>query len=66
LKRQLSPLDLSEEESRSKDATGGGKLIIIRFNSIHVYLRANLTARRPITKLARVYRNKQQKSYSKK
>jgi hypothetical protein len=31
-------------------------------NSIHVYLRANLTARRPITKLARVYRNKQPKS----
>jgi hypothetical protein len=34
-------------------------------NSIHVYLRANLTARRPITKYARVCRNKQQKSYSK-
>jgi hypothetical protein len=26
-------------------------------NSIRVYLRANLTAQRPITKLARVYRN---------
>jgi hypothetical protein len=26
----------------------------IQFNSIHVYLRANLTARRPITKYARV------------
>jgi hypothetical protein len=25
----------------------------IQFNSIHVYLRANLTARRPITKYAR-------------
>jgi hypothetical protein len=39
---------------------------IIQFNSIHVYLRPNLTARRPITKYARVCRNKQQKSYSKK
>jgi hypothetical protein len=28
-------------------------------NSIRVYLRANLTAQRPITKLARVYRNTQ-------
>jgi hypothetical protein len=26
----------------------------IQFNSIHIYLRANLTAQRPITKLARV------------
>jgi hypothetical protein len=39
--------------------------MIIQFNSIHVYLRANLTARRQITKYARVCRNKQQKSYSK-
>jgi hypothetical protein len=38
----------------------------IKFNSINVYLSANLTAQRPITKLARVYRNKEQKSYSKK
>jgi sugar diacid utilization regulator len=28
-------------------------------NSIRVYLRANLTAQRPITKLARVHRNTQ-------
>jgi hypothetical protein len=31
----------------------------IKFNSIRVYLRANLTAQRPITKLARVHRNTQ-------
>jgi hypothetical protein len=34
-------------------------IIIIHFNSIHVYLRANVTAQRPITKLARVHRNTQ-------
>jgi hypothetical protein len=33
-------------------------IIEIQFNSIHIYLRANLTAQRPITKLARVRRNK--------
>jgi hypothetical protein len=32
-------------------------IVIIQFNSIHVYLRANLTARRPITKLSLVCRN---------
>jgi hypothetical protein len=31
--------------------------VIIHFNSIHVYLRANLTAQRPITRLAQVHRN---------
>jgi hypothetical protein len=30
---------------------------LLQFNSIRVYLRANLTAQRPITKLARVHRN---------
>jgi hypothetical protein len=29
--------------------------LLIQFNSIRVYLRADLTAQRPITKLARVY-----------
>jgi hypothetical protein len=33
---------------------------IIQFNSIHIYLRANLTAQRPITKLARERRKRQQ------
>jgi hypothetical protein len=32
-------------------------IIIIQFNSILVYLCANLTAQKPITKLARVRRN---------
>jgi hypothetical protein len=31
----------------------------IQFNSVRVYLRANLIAQRPITKLARVYRSTQ-------
>jgi hypothetical protein len=35
-----------------------GIQIIIQFNSVHVYLCANLTAQRPITKLAGVYRIK--------
>jgi hypothetical protein len=30
-----------------------------QFNSIRVYLRANLTAQKPITKLARVHRSTQ-------
>jgi hypothetical protein len=34
-------------------------IIIIQVNSVRVYLRANLTAQRPITKLARVHRNTQ-------
>jgi hypothetical protein len=34
-------------------------IIIFQFNSIRVYLRANLSAQRPITKLARVYRSTQ-------
>jgi hypothetical protein len=34
-------------------------LIIIQFDSIRVYLRANLTAQRTITKLARLYGNTQ-------
>jgi hypothetical protein len=33
--------------------------VIILFNSIRVYLRGNLTAQRPVTKLARVHRNTQ-------
>jgi hypothetical protein len=33
--------------------------MIIRFNSVRVYLHANLTAQRPITKAARVHRNTQ-------
>jgi hypothetical protein len=36
---------------------------IIQFNYILVYLRANLTAQNPITKLARVRKKKQQKTY---
>jgi hypothetical protein len=36
-------------------------IIITQFNSILVYLRANLTAQRPIIKLAQVHRNKQYK-----
>jgi hypothetical protein len=35
-------------------------IIIIQFNSIHVYLHANLTAQMPITKLARERRKRQQ------
>jgi hypothetical protein len=35
----------------------------IQFNSILIYLRANLTAQRPITKLARVRSKKQQYIY---
>jgi hypothetical protein len=34
--------------------------MIIQFNSILIYLRANLTAQRPITKLSRVRSKKQQ------
>jgi hypothetical protein len=34
-------------------------LIIIQLNSIRVYLRANLTAQRPVTKLAQIYGNTQ-------
>jgi hypothetical protein len=34
-------------------------LQIIQFNSVRVYLRANLTAQRPITKFARVCRKTQ-------
>jgi hypothetical protein len=34
-------------------------LIIIQLNSVRVYLRANLTAQMPITKLERVHRNTQ-------
>jgi hypothetical protein len=34
-------------------------IIIIIINSIRVYLRTNLTAQRPITKLTRVFRNTQ-------
>jgi hypothetical protein len=34
-------------------------LLLLLFNSIRVYLRANITAQRPITKLARVHRNTQ-------
>jgi hypothetical protein len=40
-------------------SAGLARIIIIQFNSIHVYLRANLTAQWPITKLARVHRNTQ-------
>jgi hypothetical protein len=35
---------------------------LIQFNSIRVYLRANLTAQRPITELARVHRNTKKKN----
>jgi hypothetical protein len=35
----------------------------IQFGSIIVYLRANLTAQKPITQLKRVLRKKQQKAY---
>jgi hypothetical protein len=38
---------------------------LVKFNSILVYLLANLTAQRPITKLARVCRKKQ-KTYKQK
>jgi hypothetical protein len=38
-------------------------LMIIHFNSILVYLHAILIAQRPITKLTRVHRKKQQKTY---
>jgi hypothetical protein len=38
-------------------------MIKIQFNSVLVYLRANLTAERPNKKLARVHRRKQQKKY---
>jgi hypothetical protein len=34
-------------------------IIIIQFNSVRVYLHANLTAQGPITKLAQVHRNTQ-------
>jgi hypothetical protein len=34
-------------------------IIIIIINSVRVYLHADLTAQRPITKLARVHRNTQ-------
>jgi hypothetical protein len=37
--------------------------MIIQFTSIFVYLRANLTAQRAITNLARVRSKKQQKTY---
>jgi hypothetical protein len=37
--------------------TAYSQIIIIQFNSIRVYLRENLRAQRPITKLARVHRN---------
>jgi hypothetical protein len=36
-----------------------GTVEIFQFNSICIYLRANLTAQRPVTKLARVHRNTQ-------
>jgi hypothetical protein len=38
-------------------STGNHNNNSIQFNSILVYLRANLTAQKPITKLARVRRN---------
>jgi hypothetical protein len=34
-----------------------------QFNSIRIYLRANLTAQRPIPNLARACRKRQQKTY---
>jgi hypothetical protein len=34
-------------------------IIIIQFNSIQVYLRANLTAQKPVTNLARLHGNTQ-------
>jgi hypothetical protein len=34
-------------------------ILLIQFNSIRVYLHANLTAQRPITKLAQIQRNTQ-------
>jgi hypothetical protein len=47
---------LARTSTREKDNNS------IQFNSILVYLRANLTAQRPITKLARVC-TKKQKTY---
>jgi hypothetical protein len=35
------------------------RIIIIQFNSVRVYLRTDLTAQRPITKLAQAYRSTQ-------
>jgi hypothetical protein len=42
------------------EATGINNSISIHLNSINVYLRANLTAQMPITKLARERRKRQQ------
>jgi hypothetical protein len=52
--------------SGKKNMTTKNYIIIIQFNSILFYLRANLRAQRPITKRARVekkhtHRNKKQK-----
>jgi hypothetical protein len=41
-------------------------MIIIQFNSIRIYLRANVTAQRPITELARVKGKKQQQNVTNK
>jgi hypothetical protein len=38
---------------RTRNSTDNNFVIIIQFNSILVYLRVNLTAQKPITKLAR-------------
>jgi hypothetical protein len=40
-----------------QEVNNSGKNNSIQFNSIFVYLRANLTAQKPVTKLARIRRN---------
>jgi hypothetical protein len=61
--RHIGNFTCSSSISSSISGGGGSSLvaeaitIIIQFNSIRVYLRANLRAQRPITKLARVHRN---------
>jgi hypothetical protein len=57
----LIPLgQLSYFTTSSSSSSSSGNSSTIQFNSIHIYLRANLTAQRPITKLARVRSKKQQ------
>jgi hypothetical protein len=54
-----------EKKEIYDDDDGDDNYNSIQFNSILVYLRANLTAQRPITKLAQVCRKKQ-KTYKQK
>jgi hypothetical protein len=51
--------NLPEKIKKYKSDHDESKFNSIQFNSIHVYLRANLTAQMPITKLARERRKRQ-------